>query len=65
MLNLKSQAKQKLSNAPLMNQQQICRDVKKNPSKYPSNVRFACNSIIKPVVKKKRKTKSKVKVKNT
>jgi hypothetical protein len=63
MLTLKSQPKQKLSNAPLMNQQQICRDVRNNPSKYTSNVRFACNSLIKPVVKKKRKTKSRVKVK--
>lgn len=59
MLTLKSKPKQKPSNAPLMNQQQLCRDVRKNPSKYSSNVRFACNSLIKPVVKKK--TKSKVK----
>lgn len=65
MLTLKSQPKQKLSNAPLMNQLQLCKDVRKNPSKYPSNVRFACNSIIKPVEKKKRKTKSKVKVKSS
>jgi len=55
MLNLKSLPKQKLSSASLMNQQQFCRDVKKNPSKYRSNVRFACNNIIKPVVKKKKK----------
>ncbi len=61
MLTLKSQPKKKPSNAPLMNQQQLCRDVRKNPSKYSSNVRFSCNSLIKPVVKKKRKTKSKVK----
>jgi len=54
MLNLKSLPKQKLSSASLMNQQQFCRDVKKNPSKYRSNVRFACNNIIKPVVKKKK-----------
>jgi hypothetical protein len=44
MLTLKSQPKQKLSNAPLMNQLQLCKDVRKNPSKYTSNVRFACNS---------------------
>ena len=59
MLTLKSQPKKKPSNTPLLNQQQLCRDVRKNPSKYSSNVRFACNSLIKPVVKKK--TKSKVK----
>ena len=41
MLTLKSQPKQKLSNVPLRNQQEICKDVRKNPSKYRSNVRFA------------------------
>ena len=49
---------------------QYCKDVKKNPKKYPSNVRSACNSLTarqkkmdadkrKEAAKKKKKTKSK------
>lgn len=42
----------------------FCKDVKKNPSKYPPNIRGTCNSLLarqpkKKVKKKKSKKKSK------
>ena len=39
----------------------FCKDVKKNPSKYPQNIRGSCNSLLARQPKKKVNKKSKKK----
>jgi hypothetical protein len=67
---LRSAPKKTTTKSSLQTPLQYCKDVKKNPKKYPSNVRSACNSLTarqrkidadkrKEAAKKKNKIKSK------
>lgn len=58
MIKLKANPKKDPIKSRLKSVREFCSEVKRNPSKYPSNVRQGCNSLPKPKAKAKPKKKT-------